>query len=67
MTSRDLPGDQRASAPLYVDGDLVSLCQMRDPAFVAVYDAPWIPDDPIAKIWIDHHVPLTFRGTFVPS
>ena len=34
-------------------------------AFVGVYDAKRIPDGPVAKIWIDHHVPITFHGTFV--
>jgi len=40
---------------------------MRDRAFVAVYDAARIPDGPIAKIWFDHHVPITFHGTFAPG
>jgi all-trans-8'-apo-beta-carotenal 15,15'-oxygenase len=64
IVSHVLPGDQRASEPLYVGGYLLSLCHTRDRAFVAVYDARRIPDGPVAKIWIDHHVPITFHGTF---
>jgi all-trans-8'-apo-beta-carotenal 15,15'-oxygenase len=67
VQSHELPGDQRATEPLYVDGHLVSLCHMRDRAFVAVYDATKIPDGPVAKVWLDHHVPITFHGTFVPG
>lgn len=65
ITAHELPADQRATEPLHVDGYLVSLCHMRDRAFVAVYDAKRIPDGPVAKIWLDHHVPITFHGTFV--
>jgi all-trans-8'-apo-beta-carotenal 15,15'-oxygenase len=64
IVAHDLPADQRATEPLYVDGCLVSLCHLRDRAFVAVYDATRIPDGPVAKIWLDHHVPITFHGTF---
>jgi all-trans-8'-apo-beta-carotenal 15,15'-oxygenase len=39
----------------------------RDRAFVAVYDAARIPDGPVAKIWLDHHVPITFHGSFVSA
>ncbi|MFT3694152.1 MAG: carotenoid oxygenase family protein [Kofleriaceae bacterium] len=64
ITSHTLPSDQRATEPLYVDGHLLSLCHEHDRAFVAVYDVSRIPDGPVAKIWIDHHVPITFHGTF---
>ena len=60
-----IPGDQLISEPLYVDGHLLALSHMRDRAFVAVYDAARIPAGPVAKIWLDHHVPITFHGTFV--
>jgi all-trans-8'-apo-beta-carotenal 15,15'-oxygenase len=65
VVSHELPADQRASEPLFVDGYLLALCHQRDRAFVAVYDASRIPDGPVAKIWLDHHVPLTFHGTYV--
>jgi all-trans-8'-apo-beta-carotenal 15,15'-oxygenase len=40
---------------------------LPDRAYVAVYDAKRIPDGPVAKIWLDHHVPITFHGTFLPA
>ncbi len=64
ISSHTLPSHQRASEPLYVDGHLLSLCHEHDRAFLAVYDPARIPNGPIAKVWIDHHVPLTFHGTF---
>ncbi len=64
ITAHELPSHQRASEPLYVEGHLLSLCHEHDRAFVAVYDATRIANGPIAKVWIDHHVPLTFHGTF---
>lgn len=72
VVAHELPADQRASEPLFVDGGgsasdghLLSLCHAQDRAFVAIYDAARIPDGPVAKIWLDHHVPITFHGTFV--
>jgi len=65
VISHQLPGDARATEPLYVDGHLVALCHTRERAYVSVYDATRIPDGPVAKIWLDHHVPITFHGTFV--
>ena len=67
IVSHELPSDERASEPLYVDGHLLSLCHTRGAAYVAVYDATRIPDGPVAKVWIDHHVPITFHGTFAPD
>lgn len=67
VVAHELPGDEHASEPLYVDGYLLALCHTRDRAFVAVYDAARIPDGPLAKVWLDHHVPITFHGTFVPA
>jgi all-trans-8'-apo-beta-carotenal 15,15'-oxygenase len=64
IVAHELPADERASEPLYVDGHLLALCHGHDRAYVAVYDAARIPDGPVAKIHIDHHVPLTFHGTF---
>jgi all-trans-8'-apo-beta-carotenal 15,15'-oxygenase len=64
VISHELPADERASEPLYVDGHVLALCHRPERAYVAVYDAARIPDGPVAKIWIDHHVPITFHGTF---
>jgi len=64
ISAHELPSHQRATEPLYVDGSLLALCHEHDRAFVAVYDVARIPDGPVAKVWIDHHVPITFHGTF---
>ena len=64
IVAHELPSHQRASEPLYVDGYLLSLCHERDRAFVAIYDTERIAEGPVAKIWIDHHVPITFHGVF---
>jgi len=58
---------ERITEPLFVNGFLMSLCHVRDAAYVAIYDARRIPDGPVAKIWLDHHVPITFHGTFAAS
>ena len=67
ITSHSLDASERCSEALYADGYLMSLCHARDAAYVAVYDAARIPDGPVAKIWIDHHVPLTFHGVYAPA
>jgi all-trans-8'-apo-beta-carotenal 15,15'-oxygenase len=67
IVAHQMPGDERATEPLYVDGHLLSLCHTRDRAFVAVYDVKRIPDGPVAKIWLDHYVPITFHGVWSPS
>jgi all-trans-8'-apo-beta-carotenal 15,15'-oxygenase len=64
IVSHELPAEQRASEPLYVDGYLLSLCHTAGAAFLAVYDASRIPDGPISRIWLDPHVPITFHGAF---
>jgi all-trans-8'-apo-beta-carotenal 15,15'-oxygenase len=65
IVAHELPAGERATEPLHVDGHLLALCHARDRAYVAVYDAKRIPDGPVAKVWFDHHVPITFHGTFV--
>ncbi len=67
IVAHELPSDQRASEPLYTDGHLLALCHTTDRAFVGVYDAARIPDGPVAKIWLDHAVPITFHGTWAPA
>jgi all-trans-8'-apo-beta-carotenal 15,15'-oxygenase len=59
-----LPADEKISEPLYAGGYLLALCHTRDAAYVAVYSAEHIAAGPVAKIWIDHHVPITFHGVF---
>lgn len=65
IVSHSLPADERVTEPLYADGHLLALCHTHDRAYVAVYDATRIPDGPVARIWLDHHVPITFHGTYV--
>lgn len=67
IIAHELPDDVRATEPIYVDGHMLSLCHTDGAAYVAVYDAARIPDGPVAKIWLDHHVPITFHGTFHPT
>lgn len=64
ICSHELPAGVRGTEPVWADGYLLSLCHTKDRAFVGVYDAARIPDGPVAKIWLDHHVPITFHGTF---
>ncbi len=64
ITAHELPANQRATEPLYADGHLLTLCHEHDRAFVAVYDVARIPDGPVARVWLDHHVPITFHGVF---
>ena len=65
VSAHQLPAGEFTSEPLYVDGYLLALCHVPDAAYLGVYDVARIPDGPIAKIWLDHHVPLTYHGTFV--
>jgi all-trans-8'-apo-beta-carotenal 15,15'-oxygenase len=67
VRSHALPAGVKGTEPVWADGYLLSLCHLKDRAYVGVYDAQRIPDGPVAKIWIDHHVPITFHGTFAPA
>jgi all-trans-8'-apo-beta-carotenal 15,15'-oxygenase len=69
---------QRASEPVFVarpgatdetDGHVLTLCAdgHSDRAFVGIYDARHIAAGPVAKIWLDHYVPITFHGIFAPG
>ena len=72
----DAPDTQRVTEPIFVprsasrrDGWLLALChdEPSSRAFLAIYDAVRIADGPIARAWFDHHVPITFHGTFAPG
>lgn len=67
VLAHSLDADERVTEPVYADGHLLALCHRRDAAYVAVYDAARIAAGPVAKIWLDHHVPITFHGTFAPT
>lgn len=67
IVAHELPAGQLATEALRVGDHVLALCHVAGRAFVAVYDARRLPDGPVAKIWIDHHVPITFHGTWMPS
>jgi all-trans-8'-apo-beta-carotenal 15,15'-oxygenase len=78
LDAHALPGSQRATEPIFVpragataedDGYLLSLCAdaASDRAFLAVYEATRIAAGPVARVWLDHSVPITFHGTFMPD
>ena len=67
VVEHHLPDDEKATEPLRAGDHVLTLCHTRDNAFVAVYDARRIPDGPVAKVWLDHFVPITFHGTFHSS
>lgn len=67
IRSHALPAGVRGTEPVWAEGYLLSLCHLKDRAYVGVYDPARIPDGPVAKIWIDHHVPITFHGSFARS
>lgn len=78
VVSHELPATQRTTEPLFVprpgatgddDGHVLAL-QHDGPtnrAFLAIYDAARLPDGPVARAWFDHHVPITFHGTYARS
>ncbi|MFN0248605.1 MAG: carotenoid oxygenase family protein [Kofleriaceae bacterium] len=67
IRSHAFPTGVKGTEPVWADGYLLSLCHLPDRAYVAVFDANRISEGPVAKIWIDHHVPITFHGTFARS
>jgi all-trans-8'-apo-beta-carotenal 15,15'-oxygenase len=67
IRAHELPADERVSEPVDADGFLLALCHVRDAAYVAVYDPTSFPSGPVAKIWFDHHVPLTSHGTYIAT
>ena len=46
------------------EGVLSTLCYdlATHTSFLAMFDAQRVEDGPQAKIWLDHHVPMTFHG-----
>ena len=78
VSQHSLPAHQRASEPLFVprpggtaedDGWLLVLCAdlAAERSFVAVHDARRIADAPLARVWFDHLIPITFHGGWLPA
>ncbi len=67
ITSHTLDDGELITEPLYAGGYVLALGHTHDRAFVSIYDAARIPDGPVARAWLNHHVPITFHGTFVPA
>jgi all-trans-8'-apo-beta-carotenal 15,15'-oxygenase len=78
LVEHAVPDTQRISEPVFVprhnsrdedDGYLLALSHdgATDRAFVSIYDAARIPDGPVARVWFDHQIPITFHGTFAPA
>ena len=51
------------------DGWVLSLIYDKASAesYVAILDTNRFDDEPVAKIWFDHHVPVTFHGVWHPN
>lgn len=58
----DRPGDERGVWLL-----TLGLDEERDRSFVAVLDGAELERGPVAKLWFDQPIPLTFHGAFAPA
>jgi all-trans-8'-apo-beta-carotenal 15,15'-oxygenase len=78
VSEHRLPAHQRGSEPVFAarpggkgedDGWLLVLCAdaKTDHSFVAVYDAARIPDGPVARVWFEHMIPITFHGIWMSA
>jgi all-trans-8'-apo-beta-carotenal 15,15'-oxygenase len=65
----ELPSHQRASEPVPADRYLLSLVYDAElhQSYVAVLDPERLTEGPVARIWFDHHIPITFHGNWVPN
>lgn len=70
------PAGQAVSEPVFVargpaegEGYLLAVIydEARHASHVAAFDAERLEDGPLAKAWLDHHVPAGFHGSFVPA
>ena len=70
-----LPDHVYPDEPVFVPGDRPGagwvLSQVhdanRDRSGLFVWDAERFPDEPVARCWLDHPVPHTLHGTWVPA
>ena len=67
-----------ASEPIFVprspdaeegDGWVLTLVydERSDTSHVAILDTRRFEDEPVARVWFDHHIPLTFHGLWQPA
>jgi all-trans-8'-apo-beta-carotenal 15,15'-oxygenase len=73
-----LPAGHFASEPVFVprsakapqgDGWVLALVYDHGTAlsYVSVVDTARFDDEPVARVWFDHHVPITFHGVWAPA
>jgi all-trans-8'-apo-beta-carotenal 15,15'-oxygenase len=78
LVEHRVPRHQRTSEPVFVprpgggdeaDGHVLALCYdgARDASFLAIYDGLRLADGPVARLWLDHRIPVTFHGTWAPA
>jgi all-trans-8'-apo-beta-carotenal 15,15'-oxygenase len=65
----DVPAHQRASEPVIAGRYVLTLvCDFDEmKSHVAVLDGEAPEKGPLARAWFDHHIPITFHGTWVPG
>lgn len=70
------PAGHRPSEPVFVPGPdsplegwLLSLVadQKRERSYLAILDTERLEDGPVARVWFDHRIPMTFHGCWVPE
>ncbi|WP_422363498.1 carotenoid oxygenase family protein [Pyruvatibacter mobilis] len=61
------PRDERSGA--MDDGWLIAQCldAKTERTFFAVFDAQTVDAGPLAKVWLTHHMPISFHGSWVGS
>lgn len=78
VVTHDLDGNEYPSEPVFVpkdgateedEGYILSLVYEPDShtSYLGVYDGQDINAGALAKVWFDHHIPVTFHGNWVPA
>lgn len=78
VVTHELDGDEYPSEPVFVprqgakeedDGYILSLVYepVSHTSYLGVYDGRDLNAGPLAKVWFDHHIPVTFHGNWVPT
>ena len=70
------PTDHQPSEPIFVagpdsplEGWLLSLVAdpQKNRSYLAILDTERIEDGPVARVWFDHQIPMTFHGCWMPE